>query len=293
MPSLFLSPSTQDQNPYVIGGSEEYYMNLVADAMEPYLRANGIAFTRNNPEGTVNDSINQSNSGTYDLHLALHSNAAGAANAGRVRGTDVYYAEGSNNGQRAAYIIADNFKDIYPLPDRVRALATTRLAEVTRTRAPAVLVEIAYHDNVDDANWIAENIPAIARNLSQSVTDYFGLPFVDPIPVQNGVVATGGAPVRIPLAGVTAEAATAILALEDGSTVVGGKRGGGGFLARINALARKAKETGLTDAEKAEQTALRAAYVAAVRRNMKATLDNTYIVDKDGVAKPIKDREES
>ena len=192
MPSLFLSPSTQDQNPYVIGGSEEYYMNLVADAMEPYLRANGIAFTRNNPEGTVNDSINQSNSGTYDLHLALHSNAAGAANAGRVRGTDVYYAEGSNNGQRAAYIIADNFKEIYPLPDRVRTLATTRLAEVTRTRAPAVLVEIAYHDNVDDADWIAENIPAIARNLSQSVTDYFGLPFVDPIPVRNGVVTTGG-----------------------------------------------------------------------------------------------------
>ena len=192
MPSLFLSPSTQDQNPYVIGGSEEYYMNLVADAMEPYLRANGIAFTRNNPEGTVNDSINQSNSGTYDLHLALHSNAAGAANAGRVRGTDVYYAEGSNNGQRAAYIIADNFKDIYPLPDRVRTLATTRLAEVTRTRAPAVLVEIAYHDNVDDADWIAENIPAIARNLSQSVTDYFGLPFVNPIPVRNGVVTTGG-----------------------------------------------------------------------------------------------------
>ena len=38
MPSLFLSPSTQDQNPYVIGGSEEYYMNLVADAMEPYLQ---------------------------------------------------------------------------------------------------------------------------------------------------------------------------------------------------------------------------------------------------------------
>ena len=74
----------------------------------------------------------------------------------------------------------------------MRTLATTRLAEVTRTRAPAVLVEIAYHDNVDDANWIAENIPAIARNLSQSVTDYFGLPFVDPIPVRNGVVTTGG-----------------------------------------------------------------------------------------------------
>lgn len=167
-------------------------MNLVADAMEPYLRANGIAFTRNDPSGTVNDSINQSNSGTYDLHLALHSNAAGAANAGNVRGTDVYYAQGSSNGQRAAFIIADNFKDIYPLPQRVRALATTRLAEVTRTTAPAVLVELAYHDNTEDAEWIAENIPAIARNLSQSVTDYFGLPFVLPIPLRNGTVVTAG-----------------------------------------------------------------------------------------------------
>ena len=34
-------------------------------------------------------------------------------------------------------------------------------------------------------------------------------------------------------------------------------------IARINALARKAKETGLTDAEKAEQTALRTAYVSS------------------------------
>ena len=38
MPSIYLSPSTQQYNEYVNGGSEEYYMNLVADAMEPYLR---------------------------------------------------------------------------------------------------------------------------------------------------------------------------------------------------------------------------------------------------------------
>ena len=43
MPKIYLSPSTQEYNPYVTGnGSEEYFMNLVADAMEPYLLANGI-----------------------------------------------------------------------------------------------------------------------------------------------------------------------------------------------------------------------------------------------------------
>ena len=43
MPIIYLSPSTQDWNPYVTGsGSEEYWMNQIADAMEPYLRSNGI-----------------------------------------------------------------------------------------------------------------------------------------------------------------------------------------------------------------------------------------------------------
>ena len=36
MPELFLSPSTQEFNQYYDGsGSEEYYMNLIANAMEP------------------------------------------------------------------------------------------------------------------------------------------------------------------------------------------------------------------------------------------------------------------
>ena len=35
MPSIYLSPSTQEYNPYITGaGSEEHFMNLIADAME-------------------------------------------------------------------------------------------------------------------------------------------------------------------------------------------------------------------------------------------------------------------
>ena len=43
MPKIYLSPSTQDWNMYVTGsGSEEYNMNLLADALVPYLLSNGI-----------------------------------------------------------------------------------------------------------------------------------------------------------------------------------------------------------------------------------------------------------
>ena len=42
MPIIYLSPSTQENNYYVTGGTEEYYMNRLADAMVPYLVSNGI-----------------------------------------------------------------------------------------------------------------------------------------------------------------------------------------------------------------------------------------------------------
>lgn len=48
---------------------------------------------------------------------------------------------------------------------------------------------------------------------------------------------------------------------------------------RINALAKKAREEGLTDAEKAEQKTLRDEYIAIFRKNLKAQLDNIEIVD--------------
>ena len=51
---------------------------------------------------------------------------------------------------------------------------------------------------------------------------------------------------------------------------------------RINALYHKSQEEGLTEAEKAEQAALRKEYVEAIRRNMRGTLNNISIQEADG-----------
>ena len=99
MPTIYLSPSTQEYNLFVTGNSEEYYANLIADAMIPYLRASGIGFVRNDPGGTVSDSIANSNAGNYDLHFAIHTNAASESLSGRLRGPDVYYYANSSRGK--------------------------------------------------------------------------------------------------------------------------------------------------------------------------------------------------
>lgn len=51
---------------------------------------------------------------------------------------------------------------------------------------------------------------------------------------------------------------------------------------RINFLAKKAREEGLTEEEKQEQARLRKEYVESVVGNLRSQLDNTYIIDENG-----------
>ena len=189
MPIIYLSPSTQEWNEYVTGsGSEEYNMNLLADALEPYLLANGIQYRRNSPDMTAASSIREANSGWYDFYLALHSNGAPEGRYGQERGIIAFYYPGSTEGQRGAELIAQELREIYPLPDKVTTRATTTLGEVRQPRFPAVLVEIGYHDNYADATWVEGHMDAIAQQLARALTEFFGLPFIYPMTPVRGTV---------------------------------------------------------------------------------------------------------
>lgn len=51
---------------------------------------------------------------------------------------------------------------------------------------------------------------------------------------------------------------------------------------RINELAKKKKETGLTPEETAEQKELRQEYLAGFRKNFRAQLEQIEFIDEDG-----------
>lgn len=193
MPSVFLSPSTQEWNPYVTGDSnEEKVMNRLAAEMEPYLRSSGIDYVRNDPERNVGGAIADSNAGRFDVHLALHSNAAPEQFAGMLRGIDIYYAPSSSQSELLATITANNLARIYPLPNDVVSRPTSNLGEVLRTRAVAILAEIGYHDNQEDALWIQRSLTQIAQTLVLSLTDYFGIPYIPAAETFPGRVHTDG-----------------------------------------------------------------------------------------------------
>lgn len=53
-------------------------------------------------------------------------------------------------------------------------------------------------------------------------------------------------------------------------------------IARINTLAKKAKEVGLTEEETQERDRLRRIYIDSVKANLVGQLENTYIQRPDG-----------
>lgn len=217
MPDVYLSPSTQDYNPYIIGGSEKYYMNLLADAMEPYLSSSGISYGRNDPNGNAAAAVARGNRGNYRLYLALHSNAAPEIYEGMLRGPDVYYYPTSAQGKRAAEIIANGLREIYPEPELVNTRSSTELLELRRSKAPAAYLELAYHDNEQDARWIADNIDAIAENLVISIADFLGVPYYPPVFPAAGTVSTRGGVLNVRRAPNTTSAV--IGTLPNGRTV--------------------------------------------------------------------------
>ena len=58
-------------------------------------------------------------------------------------------------------------------------------------------------------------------------------------------------------------------------------------IARINALAKKAKEGPLTSEELEERAKLRKIYIDSVKANLVSQLENTYILQSDGTKKKV------
>ncbi len=60
------------------------------------------------------------------------------------------------------------------------------------------------------------------------------------------------------------------------------------LLLRINELAKKKREQGLSEEEQAEQKKLYKIYLAEIRTQFNSTLDNVSVKEKDGSVVPFK-----
>ncbi|HEY5586703.1 MAG TPA: N-acetylmuramoyl-L-alanine amidase [Ruminiclostridium sp.] len=183
MYKIYLSPSTQDKN---IGannyGTEENRMNQITDILQAILIKRGYEVFRNKPTMTLKEAVTDSNISKVDLHLAIHSNAMGGGSNGKARGCMVFCHRLQGVGYEFAKRLYIELSKITPSSDRGIVKGEDyygegkHLYETAYTTAPAALVEIAFHDNKDDAAWIIGNTTLIAESLAKAIYSVLPIP---------------------------------------------------------------------------------------------------------------------
>lgn len=172
--SVYLSPSMQENNIGALNyGTEETRMNQVADVVQRVLQNHGVDVYRNRPEWSLGQAVADSNRVKPNLHFAIHSNAGGG------RGAEIYAYAPGGEGEKVAKLIYAEISAITPTTDR-GVKFNPSFYELRNTTAPAALVEVAYHDNTEDATWIMNNIEAIGIALAKGVLKYFGIQYEIP-----------------------------------------------------------------------------------------------------------------
>ena len=178
-PVIYLSPSNQYDNYGAKDSSfttEKEMMNKLADVIEVHLKNAGFVVYRNNPYGDINAWNSFSNAVGADLHFAIHSNGSASHTA---RGVEIHVDDEVSPSLSIAANIYENLFDIYPaketpLYNRGIKYARGSLGEVNDNYVNnGALIEVAFHDNYEDATWIVQNLEQIGQNIASSIISYY------------------------------------------------------------------------------------------------------------------------
>lgn len=169
MPRIYISPSSQERNrgisPYTV---EEVEMNKIADILVPLLNKDGrFTVKRNSPSWDVSQMASDSNNFKADIHLAIHSNAGGGV------GTEVYAYGPGTNSERFAKALYNQVAPLSPGKDRGVKFNKGLYEVGDNVKATSALIELGFHDNSTDAQWLHGDHQQIAEALYKGVCDFY------------------------------------------------------------------------------------------------------------------------
>lgn len=176
MAKIYLSPSSQHENPYAYGGTNEAAQCMkIALAAADALKRSGFEVSVGG--GTMYQRVPESNRWGADLHVAIHTNAAN----GKTTGTRCYAWKTGGDGFRAAQAI---FNVLAPItPGTSEGVFEQRgWYEIKNTKAPCAYVECEFHDVPETAKWIVEHTTEIGEAIAQGICSFYGVAYVPETP---------------------------------------------------------------------------------------------------------------
>ena len=151
------------------GDLEGQHCVLLSALISKKLSEKGIESKTRVPSHSLNENMAEAKSFGADLYIPLHTNAAGSG----ARGTRFGYDSSRSDSKEACQIFVNRWKQFYPLPDKVKLATYNSFGESKRPHCPSVYTELIFHSNIDDANFLHNNMEQCADTLVQCILDYF------------------------------------------------------------------------------------------------------------------------
>lgn len=181
-PVIYLSPSTQEENEGVKEAgytTEKEMMHKIADFVYDTLKEEGFEVIYNKSVSSYKEAIKDSRKYDVDLHLAIHSNSSSESAKGSHTGIETWiYDDKDDITLELAELLQNNLFSIYYKKTGNRGVKfssqTIPLAETNPENVNhGILIEVAFHDNLEDATWITKNVQKIGLNLAKTIISYF------------------------------------------------------------------------------------------------------------------------
>ena len=165
---IYLSASQQPANIYYGRNfNEEEVMHKLIQLEKPMLEKLGYEVKISDAKFTLQDNITEANTWKADIYISHHSNASGT---GKNDGTlGLFYP--SAKSKLLTKCVYDEVAAVTPSTDEGMREGKG-LIELTRTKMPATLIEVAYHDNKEDMRFIMLHLDRIAEAVVRGIDKY-------------------------------------------------------------------------------------------------------------------------
>lgn len=170
---IYISPSSQPANTYAVGNTnEQTQCRKIGAALEEALMRCGLDAVAG-LDGTMYTRVAQSNDANARLHLPIHTNAFD----GKVAGLRIMVYKMGGEAEAIAKAIMEMLAPITPgTSDGISA--QPQLYEIANSSGICVYIEVGFHDNPQEAQWIIDHTQDIAEAICKGLCKHYGVAYV-------------------------------------------------------------------------------------------------------------------
>lgn len=172
---IYLSPSTQNDNIYATGSTNEMAQcEKIANATALALKRCGFEVKVGKSGDTMENRCKESDKFKADIHMPIHTNAFNGKTTG---GTRIFCLNSA--GKAACEAILKELGKISPgTSDSVSY--EKNLYEINVPAALTIYLECEFHDTKTGSDWIQKNVTQIGEAICKGMCNYFNITYKKP-----------------------------------------------------------------------------------------------------------------